>query len=64
MQWTKDMWVLSVIETIDEDSFIAPMKERLCVKALEMEIRNFNIDNIDEYDKMESALFLQGLLFL
>lgn len=56
MKQPKDVHVISMIDTIDEDALIVPIKERLGVEAVAVIIINFEGDDIDGYDEIVSAL--------
>lgn len=60
MQQSKDMRVVSVIDTIDNYSLTVPIDKRLGIEALEVVIMNFDNDGIKEYDEMVSALYEIG----
>lgn len=57
------MHVVSVINTIDEDSLIVPIKERLGIDVLAAVIIYFDGDDIDKYDEMLSAFSGMGSYF-
>lgn len=61
MKETNDMRVILIINIVDEDELVNPIKDRLGVEALAAVIMNFNSDNIDKYDEMASALVGRGL---
>lgn len=41
MRQTKDIWVVSMIETICKEALIEPIEERLGIEALKIVIMNF-----------------------
>ncbi|XP_047256101.1 proline iminopeptidase-like [Capsicum annuum] len=51
----KDMCVISVIDTINDDDLTTHIEERLGVKDLKAVIMNFEDNGIDEYDELVSA---------
>lgn len=55
------MFVISVMDTIDEDELVVFIEERLGVEARVAVIMNFNNDGINEYDEMVNAHFGSGL---
>lgn len=57
-----DMWVVLVIDTIDDDFNIGAItiKERFRVEALVLVTMNFENDDIKEYDEMVKALHGRG----
>lgn len=63
MQQPKVIWAMSVIDTINKNALIIPIKKRLGVKALMTIILNFDSDNIDKYDKM-GALLLEDVIII
>lgn len=48
--------MISMVDTMEEDTLVEPMKERLSVEALVAAIINFNGDGINVYDDMVGAL--------
>lgn len=56
MKYPKDMRVIFVIDTIDEDVLAVPIKESLGIDAVVAVIMNFDFDGIADYDKMVSTL--------
>lgn len=54
MQQLKDIYVISVIDIIEDDALIEPIKGRLGVEALEVVIMNFGSDSVNVYDEMVS----------
>lgn len=60
MRQPKDIRVVSVIDSVDEDDLIEPIEERLCVEALATVIINFYREGINDYNKMVSALIGSG----
>lgn len=54
------MCVVSVIDTLDDDSLTVPIKERFGVEALTSMIVNFDGNNINEYDEMVRGLAGMG----
>lgn len=55
MKLPKNICVVSVIDTIDVESFIVPVKLRLGVEELATMIMNFEGYDNDEYDEMVSV---------
>lgn len=60
MKQQNNIHVIFVIDTVDEDELVALTKKRLGVKALAVEIMNFEADNIESYIEMVSALTGRG----
>lgn len=52
MRELNDIRVVSMIETIDKDALITPIKERLGVETLATVIMIFDSDVIYEYDEI------------
>lgn len=55
-----DIYIISVISTIDEESLIFLIKERLGFEALAVVIMNYEGNDIEEYNKMVSSLPCRG----
>lgn len=55
------MHVIIMIDTIDNNEVLFPIKERLIVEALVAVIMNLDNDGIDEYYEMVSALIGRDL---
>lgn len=60
MKKPKDMCMISIIDTVNKDSLVSPIEERLRSKALGAVIMNFDVDDINGYDKVVSALIGLG----
>lgn len=56
----KDMSVVSMVDIVDEDLFISPIKETLCFEALATIIMNFYSYGTDEYDEIVRTLISIG----
>lgn len=54
------MYVISIINSLDKDTLVILIKERLRVKALTTVIMNFEGDDINRYDEAVSALASMG----
>lgn len=52
--------MVSIIETIDDDALIVPIKERHRFDELVAMIVKFYSASIDKYNKMVSALYCRG----
>lgn len=60
MKQQKYMWMISIINIINEDVLVALIEDRLGMKALVAIIMNFKGDKLDEYDDILSALTCLG----
>lgn len=56
----KDMYALSVIDTVEKDALVAPIEERLRFEVLTIVIMNFKGDDINGYEEMVSMLDGRG----
>lgn len=52
--------MISVIDVVDEDYLVAPIKEKLGIEALVPIIVNFDSDGIFQYNDLMSALIGRG----
>lgn len=57
MRQPNDMWMVSIIDTINDGALTIPIEEILQVQALVAVIINFNSDGIKEYDEMARVLY-------
>lgn len=56
----KDMRIISIIDTVDEDDLVTPIKERLRVVAFVIVILNFEGYYIKGYDNIVNTLKYRG----
>lgn len=53
-----------MIDTVDKDPLISPIKKILDVEALMTMIMNYDSDGIDEYNEIVSALIGSGSILI
>lgn len=56
MKQSNNILVATVIDTVNKESLLVPVEERLYIEKIEVMIMKFKGDGIDEYDDILSTL--------